>query len=290
MSKREFPAVTVVGSINLDIIATTDRLPTAGETIGGGMLHQQPGGKGANQAVAAARLGGSARMIGAVGDDAQGRLLLEAMAGAGVDTADVAVVEAATGTALIVVDRDGENQIVVCPGANENFSLDAVEFGADETVLCQLEVGLPVVLEAARRSSGYFVLNAAPAMELPAELLERCDLVIVNESEYALIPALATAKLVAVTYGKDGSAIFEHGRRVAEAPASAVSVANTIGAGDAFCAALVLALRAGLGYARALEVANAVGADAVGDPSSQPALAPLGHYLERTTVPAGADS
>ncbi|TSE16654.1 ribokinase [Arthrobacter sp. KBS0703] len=281
MSTR-LPAVTVVGSINLDIIATTDRLPTAGETIGGGVLQQQPGGKGANQAVAAARLVGSARMIGAVGDDAQGRLMLESLAAAGVDTSDVSVLDGdATGTALIVVDRDGENQIVVCPGANAGFSLEGVEFSAEETVLCQLEVGLPVVLEAARRSSGFFVLNAAPAIDLPGELLERCDLVIVNETEYELIPALAEAKLVSVTYGKDGSAMFEHGRRVAEAPASAATVANTIGAGDAFCAALVLALRAGLSYARALAVANAVGADAVSDPSSQPALAPLEEYISR---------
>ena len=283
MSNR-LPAVTVVGSINLDLIATAERLPTAGETIGGAVLSEQPGGKGANQAAAAARLGGSARMIGAVGSDAQGRRMLDALASAGVDTADVAVLPEATGTALIVVDRDGENQIVVCPGANSSLSLDGVEFGPGETVLCQLEVGLPVVLEAARRTAGYFVLNAAPAMDLPAELLERCDLVIVNESEYALIPALASAKLVAVTYGKDGSAMFEHGRKVAEAPASAVSVANTVGAGDAFCAALVLALRNGLDYTRALAVANAVGADAVGDPSSQPELAQLSHYVERTAL------
>jgi ribokinase len=281
MSNR-LPAVTVVGSINLDIIATTDRLPSPGETIGGGTLHQQPGGKGANQAVAAARLGASARMIGAVGDDAAGRLMLESLSGAGVDTNDVAMLDGgATGTALIVVDRGGENQIVVCPGANAAFSLEGVEFAPDEAVLCQLEVGLPVVLEAARRAAGFFVLNAAPAMDLPAELLERCDLVIVNETEYELIPALAEAKLVAVTYGKDGSAMFEHGRRVAEAPASSVPVANTIGAGDAFCAALVLALRAGLSYAQALAVANAVGADAVGDPSSQPALGLLEEYVAR---------
>ncbi|RAX44287.1 ribokinase [Arthrobacter sp. AQ5-06] len=283
MSNR-LPAVTVVGSINLDLIATADRLPTAGETIGGAVLHEQPGGKGANQAAAAARLGGSARMVGAVGNDAQGQRMLDALTSAGVDTADVAALPEATGTALIVVDRDGENQIVVCPGANSSLSLDGVEFGPDETVLCQLEVGLPVVLEAAKKSAGYFVLNAAPAMDLPAELLERCDLVIVNESEYALIPALAEAKLVAVTYGKDGSAMLEHGRKVAEAPASAVSVANTVGAGDAFCAALVLALRDGLDYTRALAVANAVGADAVGDPSSQPELAQLSHYLERTAA------
>jgi ribokinase len=281
MSTR-LPAVTVVGSINLDIIATTDRLPTAGETVGGGILHQQPGGKGANQAVAAARLGAGTRMIGAVGDDASGRLMLESLSSAGVDTTAVAVLDGdATGTALIVVDRDGENQIVVCPGANASFSLEGVSFGPDETVLCQLEVGLPVVLEAARRSSGFFVLNAAPARDLPAELLERCDLVIVNETEYELIPALAKAKLVAVTYGKDGAAMFEHGRRVAEAPATAVTVANTIGAGDAFCAALVLGLGAGLDYSAALAVANVVGADAVGDSSSQPALAPLDAYVAR---------
>ena len=287
MSTRH-PAVTVVGSINLDLIATAERLPTAGETIGGAVLSEQPGGKGANQAAAAARLGGSARMVGAVGDDAQGQRMLEALAAAGVDTADVAVLPEPTGTALIVVDRDGENQIVVCPGANSQLSLDRVEFDPEETVLCQLEVGLPVVLEAARRHSGYFVLNAAPAMDLPAELLERCDVVIVNESEYALVPALASAKLVAVTYGGDGSAMFEHGRKVAEASSVAVAVVNTVGAGDAFCAALVLALRQGLDYAQALAVANSVGADAVSDPSSQPDLAQLGHHVGRTATASGA--
>jgi ribokinase len=286
MSNR-LPAVTVVGSINLDLIATADRLPTAGETVGGAVLSEQPGGKGANQAAAVARLGGSARMVGAVGGDASGRRMLEALSAAGVSTVDVAVLPQATGTALISVDRDGENQIVVCPGANSHLALDGVAFAPDETVLCQLEVGVPVVLEAARKAKGFFVLNAAPAMDLPAELLERCDLVIVNESEYALIPALASAKLVAVTYGGEGSAVFEHGRKVAEVPAPAVNVVNTIGAGDAFCAALVLALGAGMDYAPALVVANAVGADAVGDPSSQPDLARLGHYLERTSPTAG---
>ncbi|MGN7150406.1 ribokinase [Arthrobacter sp. SAFR-179] len=281
MSNR-LPAVTVVGSINLDLIATAGRLPTAGETIGGAILSRQPGGKGANQAAAAARLGGRVRMVGTVGDDAHGQGMLDTLASAGVDTADVAVLPEATGTALIVVDAEGENQIVVCPGANSHLSLEEVDFGPDETVLCQLEVGLPVVLEAARKAQGFFVVNAAPAMDLPAELLERCDLVIVNESEYALIPALASAKLVAVTYGGEGSAIFEHGRKVAEVPAPAVSVVNTIGAGDAFCSALVLALRTGMDYAAALAVANAVGATAVGDPSSQPELAHLGHYVERT--------
>lgn len=276
-------ALTVVGSINLDITATADRLPTPGETVGGAVLRQQPGGKGANQAVAAARLAGASRMVGAVGRDEAGRSLLEAMASAGVDVQDIAQVDAATGTALVLVDGDGENQIVVCPGANGEVSVHGVSFADEEAVLCQLEVDQSVVLEAARRTNGYFALNAAPAAPILPELLERCDLVIVNETEYALIPALRTAPLVAVTYGGEGSAIFEHGERVAEAPAVRVTdIANTIGAGDAFCAALVLALRSGLEHSHALAVANAVGADAVRDASSQPALKTLAHYIEAT--------
>ncbi|BCW04894.1 ribokinase [Arthrobacter sp. NtRootA1] len=276
-------ALTVVGSINLDITATASRLPTPGETVGGAVLRQQPGGKGANQAVAAARLAGASRMVGAVGRDEAGRSLLEAMASAGVDVQDIAQVDAATGTALVLVDIEGENQIVVCPGANGQVSVEGVSFAEEEAVLCQLEVDQDVVLEAARRTKGYFALNAAPAAPIVPELLERCDLVIVNETEYALIPALRTAPLVAVTYGGEGSAIFEHGERVAEAPAVRVTdIANTIGAGDAFCAALVLALRSGLENSHALAVANAVGADAVRDASSQPALKSLEHYVEAT--------
>ncbi|WGW11622.1 ribokinase [Saxibacter everestensis] len=281
-------ALTVVGSINLDITATGARLPSPGETIGDAVLRHQPGGKGANQAVAAARLAGGSRMIGAVGDDDSGRALLQALGDAGVDTGDVASVDAPTGTALVLVDSHGENQIVVCPGANQEVSLQGVDFAADEAILCQLEVGLAVVLEAARRAPGYFALNAAPAMSLPTELLDRCDLVIVNETEYAMIPELAHARLVAVTYGKNGSAIYERGQQLASAAALPVPVANTVGAGDAFCAALVLALRQGLAYEHALAVASAVGADAVGDPSSQPAFAPLASYVEATRAESQA--
>ncbi|WP_281453209.1 PfkB family carbohydrate kinase, partial [Paenarthrobacter nitroguajacolicus] len=221
--------------------------------------------------------------VGAVGQDDAGRTLLEAMARAGVDISDIAQVDAATGTALVLVDSQGENQIVVCPGANGEVVLDGVSFGDDEAVLCQLEVDQDVVLSAARAAKGFFALNAAPAAPILPELLERCDLVIVNETEYQLIPALKDAPLVAVTYGGEGSAIFVDGERVAEAPAVRVTdIANTIGAGDAFCAALVLALQAGLEYGNALAVANAVGADAVRDAASQPALQPLEHYVQAT--------
>lgn len=271
--------LTVLGSINLDIIATAERLPTAGETIGGGILSRQPGGKGANQAAAAARLGGSARMIGAVGTDDAGREMLDALTSAGVEVADVARRSTPTGTALIVVDSDGENQIVVCPGANAEVGLDGVAFAEDEILLSQLEVGLDVVIEAARRHPGFFALNAAPAQPLPAELIQRCDLVIVNETEYQLIPELSDARLVAVTYGKDGSALFRDGKEVARAAGLRATVVNTIGAGDAFCAAFVMGLRDGLSDEQALAAANAVGADAVGQASSQPELGLLESYV-----------
>ncbi|MEX5296938.1 ribokinase [Kocuria sp. CPCC 205268] len=275
----ERPALTVVGSINIDLTAVCERLPAPGETVGGATLQRQPGGKGANQAVAAARLAGRARMIGAVGGDADGDEVLRAMAAAGVDTTGIMRVPAPTGTALIAVDRHGENQIAVCSGANTEVSVEDVEFSPEDVVLCQLEIALGTVLETARRTPGFFALNAAPAVPLPGELVERCDLIIVNETEYALLPELADAELVAVTYGAEGSALYERGRRVAFAPGRRVDVVSTVGAGDAFCAALVLALTAGLDHESALRAANAVGAHAAGDPSAQPDLSRLAHYL-----------
>lgn len=273
------PALTVVGSINIDLTAVCERLPAPGETVGGATLQRQPGGKGANQAVAAARLAGRARMIGAVGEDPDGDEVLRSMAAAGVDTSCVARVPAPTGTALIAVDRHGENQIAVCTGANAAVSLEDVTFTPEDVVLCQLEIDLGTVQETARRTPGFFALNAAPATPLPRELVDRCDLIVVNETEYARLPELADAKLVAVTYGAEGSALYEHGRRVASAPGIPVAVVSTVGAGDAFCAALVLALTSGLDHGTALRAANAVGAHAAGDASAQPDFHPLAHYL-----------
>lgn len=271
--------LTVVGSLNLDVTAVGTRLPTGGETVGGAVLHRQPGGKGANQAAAAARLAGASRFIGAVGRDAETTEVLAELKTAGVDTTWVQQLDEPTGTALIAVDAAGENQIVVCPGANSHLDLAEVEFAEDETLLCPLEIGLPLVEEAARRHRGYFALNAAPAEALPDSLIARCDLIIVNETEYAAIPELADAKLVAVTYGGKGSALYRHGELVARAPGRKVAVVNTVGAGDAFCAALVLALRSGYDPAVALAAANAVGADAVGSTAAQPPLARIESYV-----------
>ena len=272
-------ALAVVGSINVDLTARTERLPGPGETIGGGRLVREAGGKGANQAVAAARLGARVRMVGAVGSDSDGSWMRSELEAAGVDVAGVRTSTEATGVALIVVDAAGENQIAVCEGANGEVGLDGVEFGADEAVLAQLEIRMEVLEELARTAHGYFAVNAAPALDLPVAVLERADLVIVNESEYALLPALRTARRVAVTYGADGAKLFESGVEVASAPAVKTEVANTVGAGDAFCAALTVALASGVPADRALAGACAVGAAAVADPRSQPHLGVLEQYL-----------
>lgn len=271
--------LTVVGSINVDLTARAQRLPQAGETVGGGRLVREAGGKGANQAAAAARLGARTRMIGAVGADADGTWMRDELDAAGVDTAAVQVSDQPTGVALIVVDREGENQIAVCEGANHDITLDGTTFADGEAVLAQLEIPMDLVVALAARARGYFVVNAAPAMELPDAVIARADLIIVNETEYALIPALRTAKRVAVTYGGEGARLFEVGVEVAAAPAVKTTVENTVGAGDAFCAALTIGLASGVEPRRALAAACAVGAAAVADPRSQPLLQPYESYL-----------
>src|SRR5699024_9471824 len=140
----------------------------------------------------------------------------------------------------------------------------------DETVLTQLEISMDVISELAARVPGYLVINAAPALPLPAEVVDRADLIIVNETEYRLLPQLESAKLVAVTYGEHGSALLSHGRQVAFAEALPRTPVSTVGAGDAFCAALTIGLRSGLTGEAALRAANRVGAAAVMDPSARP--------------------
>lgn len=241
------------------------------------MLQRGPGGKGANQAVAAARLGADVRLIGAVGDDADGRGIREQLAGVGVDASGVQTVDAATGTALIVVDATGENSIVVCDGANAAIDAAALGIEPGAAVLMQLEVS-DAVVSAAASAAGFLALNAAPARPLPAEVLERADLVIVNETEYAQLPEVHDAALLCVTLGADGARLYRHGELVASAPGVATTVRNTVGAGDAFCAALVCGLLRGDDPAQALTRACAVGAAAVADEASQPALDLLDSY------------
>lgn len=258
MSEQSAVELTVVGSINLDFTARLERLPRPGETLTAHQLVRSPGGKGANQAVAAARLGAQVTMVGAVGDDG---LADEALAGL-VEAGVRLEIErrGQTGIALIYVDDEGENEIAVFPGANAELTPREVT-GA---VLCQLEVPDAVVYAAAARAD-FFALNAAPARVLDLEP----DLLVVNELEHELV---TRGKHVAVTYGAAGAALFEHGREVARAEPPAVIARDGTAAGDAFTAALVVMLLEGASRERALQVACAAGAWAASVVGAQPSL------------------
>ena len=264
MSEPTRVALTVVGAINVDLTARVHRAPG-------------PGGKGANQAVAAARLGAEVRLVGAVGDDLDGRGVRQQLASVGVDASTVQTSDAATGTALIVVDATGENSIVVCAGANAEIDADALGIAPGSAVLAQLEVS-DAVVSAAAEAAGFFALNAAPARPLPPGVLKRADLVIVNETEYAQLPEAHDAPLLCVTLGAEGARLYRHGELLAFAAGVATTVRNTVGAGDAFCAALVVGLLRGDAEDVALARACAVGAAAVADDASQPAPEPLDAY------------
>ncbi len=275
------PLLTVVGSINIDLTSTVSAFPRPGETVlATGSLVRELGGKGANQARAAARLTGRARMLGAVGNDLDGTFALQQLAQAGVDVSGVIRHPQPTGVAMITLDRMGENTIIVNAGANHALGAEQIRLGDAEATLCQLEIPLDCVQAAARQSTGYFAVNAAPAQHLSGAVLDSCDLVVVNDTEYEALPELRQARCVAVTSGAAGAAIFHAGRLSARVEAFPATVVNTVGAGDAFCAALTLCLARGDAETDALRTACAVGAAAVEDPRSQPDLDSLAHYTE----------
>ena len=248
--------LTVVGSINLDLVARVEALPRAGETVLGADFVRIPGGKGANQAVAAARLGAHVRMVGAVGDDP---LAEEALAGLEAAGVELHLTRAGTtGIALILVDDDGENQIVVVSGANA--LVEPTSPGG--AVLCQLEVPDEVVRTAAN-GADFFALNAAPARPIDLEP----DLLIVNQLEHEVV---SRGKLVAVTYGADGAALFEHGVEIARAAPPKVDAIDGTAAGDCFAAALVVSLLEGRDREEALRRACAAGALAATKLGAQP--------------------
>ena len=251
-------SLTVVGSINLDLVARVPSLPRPGETLTATAFDRFPGGKGANQAVAAARLGARVTMVGAVGDDALADEALAGLRAAGVELRIER--RATTGIALIVVADDGENEIVVVPGANA----EVTPTSPGGAVLCQLEVPDAVVLAAARDAS-FFALNAAPARAIDVEP----DLLIVNRLEHETV---SRGRLVAVTYGADGAALFEDGVEVARAAAPKVDAVDGTAAGDAFAACLVVSLLEGRERAEALERACAAGAIAASRLGAQPSL------------------
>jgi ribokinase len=270
--------LAVLGAINLDLVASVQTAPRLGETVLASDLQRQPGGKGANQAIAAARLGAEVEMIGAVGDDDAGRELIAALDDSGVDTSRVQVRHGASGVALIVVDSAGENSIVVCPGAVLQLDSRSVTSTPDAAVLAQLEVDMAVVEHVARRATGPFFLNVSPVTDLSHALRDRVDVFIVNQGEYEASPFLATASMVALTLGAEGAVLLRRGSIVSKARVRADRVVNTVGAGDAFAAAFTVALLEGCSESDALEVACRVGAAAVADFRSQPELKPLAFY------------
>jgi ribokinase len=257
------PRITVVGSINLDLVAGVDRLPEPGETIGGASFARVPGGKGANQAVACARLGADVTMIGAVGRDPMADEALAGLREAGVQL-ELTVSDEPTGIALIQVDREGETTIAVAPGANG--TLAEVALPLHDAVLCQLEVPDEAVLSAWEGCTGLFCLNAAPARPIAID----ADVTIVNRHE---LEALARRDgLVALTLGAEGAVLLDDGDEIARAVPPPVAAVDGTAAGDAFTACLLVSLLEGRGDEEALTRACAAGALAASRFGAQPSL------------------
>ena len=266
--------LVVVGSVNLDLVARVRRLPAGGDTTTATDYRRVPGGKGANQALAARRLGADVALLAAVGADEAAGEALALLESDGVDLTGVRRVDGPTGVALITVDDAGENTIVVVPGANARLAVDPGRLAGADAVLCQLEVPMGAVAAAAAATprGALFCLNTAPPAAVPAEVLDRADLVVANRAEFAAVPGLDRAALVAVTAGADGAVLRAGGREVARAAAPAVAAVDGTGAGDAFTGALVVSLLAGMDRDAALRRACLAGAVAASRSGAQPSL------------------
>jgi ribokinase len=261
------PRIAVVGSINLDLVARCERLPRPGETLTDATFERIPGGKGANQALAAHRLGAEVTLHGAVGDDPFGDEALALLRDSGVGLEIARRSDLPTGVALILVDAEGENQIVVAPGANQDVQVgDVLDASA---VLCQLEIPVATVAEAARRAP-FFCLNAAPACRLPDDVLAEVDLLVVNRYELEAVGRYEG--LTALTLGAEGAVLLEDGVEVARAAPPQVEAVDGTAAGDAFTACLLVSLLEERPREEALRRACAAGALAASRPGAQPSL------------------
>lgn len=300
--------VAVVGSLNIDLVVGLDRMPGAGETVFGTSLERHPGGKGLNQAVAAARLESEVHMIGAVGDDGSGEWLLEVVAREGIRSEGIATARGTSGTALIEVDTTGQNRIIVIPGANDQVKPAAVaehlmSLGAVDVVLTQGEVPVDVMVAAAetgRKIGAQVVVNPAPVREYPRELLKNVDVLVPNEHEAHQLTGMPVGNMVdaveaahqlqdrgptcvIITRGEKG-AVWSSPDGSGQSAPFKVTAVDTVAAGDAFCGGLSAALARGLSMAESLRWASAAGALTAtgrGAVPSLPTLALVTELLER---------
>ncbi|WP_327423665.1 ribokinase [Streptomyces sp. NBC_01527] len=283
-------AIAVLGSTNMDLVAYVARAPERGETVTGREFRTIPGGKGANQAIAAARAGGEVLMIGAVGDDAYGTRLRAELEHAGVETDLLHTAEGPSGTAHIVVDDTGANAIVVIPGANGTVhTLGHGEMAAiaeADLLLLQLELPLPAVVEGARMAHAQGVrtiLTPSPVQPLPDELFDNVDLLIPNEHEAAALSGksdphaaaeilLRHVPAVVVTLGSKGCLYAARGSETVHFPAPEVTAVDTTGAGDTFVGALAVALGEGRAVPAALAWASIAAALCVQKPGASTSM------------------
>lgn len=293
--------VVVVGSLNRDLTLLTHRHPRPGETVLGTHHYWDNGGKGANQAVAAARLGAGVAIVGRVGADTGGQLVRDALGAEGIDASGISVDDhLPTGLAVITIDSSAENTIVVSPGANSMLSAGDIRSHAElisaaDVLLMQLEVPIDALIEAAGLATGTVCLNPAPAADLPADLLSRVDVLIPNRTELAMLAGTETpadahqassiaARLelegaVVVTLGSEGAVLVVDGR-TEHIPAPPVDAIDPTGAGDAFCGALARSLSQKVPLVDATKRAVAAGAIATTRPGAQAAM-PTGDEVDR---------
>jgi len=292
------PHVVVVGSLNMDLVVRVPHMPAPGETILGANFQTIPGGKGANQAVAAARMGARVTMIGCVGNDDFGKTLVDNLTRESIDVSNISIApDAATGIAMITVDENGQNSIVVASGANMELTAEDIRAAWKkiediDIVVMPLEVSLECIEEAAtlaKKSSAKVVLNPAPAQELSEKLLSKVDILIPNESETALLTGLevntleeaeiAAKKLqskgvdtVILTLGARGAMLIAENTDAQIFSSYPTNVVDTTAAGDAFVATLTFGVSSGVPIKEAIQLANASGALAVSKIGAQPSL------------------
>ena len=278
------PRIAVVGSINADLVVQMPKLPGRGETVSSAEPAWFPGGKGANQAVAAARMGADVSMFGAIGSDEPGQMCLAALKQSGVDVDAITKVSSPTSTALVMVEHSGENQIVVADGANQHASFDYALVASADAVIVQFEIPESVIVEVGKTANGIFCVNAAPVREISDELASLIDVLIVNEHEFAQL-AEPKLGLVIVTAGAKEVVAYQNGVAVAKSQPPKVEALDTVGAGDTFVGAFVVAYASGKSISGSLDLACAASALStlkLGAQSGMPTVSEVSEFLSST--------